>query len=405
MLVLAVLLSGLLPMAAYAAEPAAPIPRRVRRRHRGNTTPGTIDVHGDWVAYQPTTSAAQGLPRPQPQTGAEITFEGNFSSAQRSLAIYEGTVAWIIGHGPSQVELYDVNTGARRIVVDTPNQISVVDLRAGTLAWMEYVAADSRIEIRALDIDTSQVHQVAVGPEYKLNPRVWGDLVVWEQSAVAGQQRDIYGYRLSKGEVFPISANPWEEYSPAIYKDTVVWVDARAMTRADIYALHIGMRSGTNEADQDSPAIWGDLVVWAYGRNLEGISGVDIYAYDLKKGAEFAVTRHVGLQRAPAVFGDVVLWQDWRHAPQVKYATGEMYGARLLNKPLAEPLPVAGAPDAFDGKIEVGGRTRGPGTDTDMVNIGVYPPQTQRERRPVASTRRWSCGRRRATVLPGSWRG
>ncbi len=390
-LVLAVLLSGLLPTAAYAAEPASPYtPEEFAVVTGGNTTPGTIDVHGDWVAYQPYDFGSSKAYRVRNlTTGAEITFEGNFSSAQRSLAIYEGTVAWIIGHGPSQVELYDVNTGARRIVVDTPNQISVVDLRAGTLAWMEYVAADSRIEIRALDIDTSQVHQVAVGPEYKLNPRVWGDLVVWEQSAVAGQQRDIYGYRLSKGEVFPISANPWEEYSPAIYKDTVVWVDARAKATsgADIYALH--MKTGkeiavcTNEADQDSPAIWGDLVVWADGRDLEGISGVDIYAYDLKKGAEFAVTRHVGLQRAPAVFGDVVLWQDWRHAPQVKYATGEMYGARLLNKPLAEPLPVAGAPDAFDGKIEVVWPHSGqPGTDTDMVNIGVYlftPQDTTRE--------------------------
>ncbi|NLT43615.1 MAG: hypothetical protein GXX93_13145 [Anaerolineae bacterium] len=389
-LAVAVLVGGLLPAVALAAEPASPYtPEEFAVITGGATTPGSIDIYGDWVAYQPYDFGGGKAYRVRNvRSGAEITFEGTYFSGQRSLALWEDTVAWIIGYGPSQVELYNVNTGDRRTVVDSENQITVVDLRAGTLVWMEYVTAASRIEIRALDLESDQVHEVAVGPEYKLNPRVWGDLVVWEQAQEAGQQRDIYGYRLSEGEVFPVSANPWVEYNPVLYEETVVWVDTRATATSgtDIYALNLDTGEETavctEAADQDSPAIWGDLVVWADGRNLDGLSGVDIYAYDLKRQVEFAVTRHIGLQREPAVFEDLVLWQDWRHAPQVKYATGEMYGARLLDKPLAEPLAVTGAPEAFDGLIEVVWPHSGqPGTDTDMVNIGAYlftPPGTKR---------------------------
>lgn len=391
LLALAVLTGGLLPVTGYAADPASPYtPEEFAVVTGGSTTPGSMDISGDWVAYQPYDFGGGKAYRIfNVETGAEINFDGVYFSGRRSLAIWEDTVAWIIGYGPSQIELYSISNGARRTVVDTQNQISVVDLRAGTLVWMEYVTSASRIEVRALDLETDEVHEVAVGPEYKLNPRVWGDLVVWEQSPLGGQQRDIYGYRLSEGEVFAISANPWEEYNPVLYEETVVWVDTRADSTSgtDIYAMDLDtgkeMAVCTDEADQDSPAIWGDLVVWTDGRNLDGISGVDIYAYDLKKKAEFAVTRHIGLQRDPAVYEDLVLWQDWRHAPQVKYATGAMYGARLLDKPLAEPLAVTGAPDAFDAKIEVVWPHSGqPGTDTDMVNIGVYlfsPQGTTRE--------------------------
>lgn len=391
LLALAVTVSGFPPIAAAAAEPVSPYtPEEFAVVTGGGTTPGSMDMDGDWVVYQPFDFGGGKAYRARNLTnGAEITFEGTYFSGQRSLAIWEGTVAWIVGYGPSQIELYNVNTGARRTVVDTPNQISVVDYRAGTLVWLEYVSADSRIEIRALDLETEEVQEVSVGPEYKLNPRVWGDLVVWEQATEAGQQRDIYGYRLSEGEIFPISANPWEEYNPVLYEDTVVWVDTRAKAASgtDIYSLNLETEEETAVCtapeDQDSPAIWGDLVVWADGRNLDGLSGVDIYGYDLAAGQEFAVTRHIGLQRAPAVYENVVVWQDWRRAPQVKYATGEMYGARLLDEPLDQPLPVIGAPDAFDGLIEVVWPHSGqPGTDTDMVNIGAYlfsPQDSKRE--------------------------
>lgn len=386
-----VMLAGTWPGSTALAAPASPYtPEEFAIVADDSTTPGGMDVYGDWIVYHPYDFGGGKAYRAlNLVTGARVTHEESHLSGQRSLAIWEDEVAWILGIGPSQIELYNLTSGEREVVVESEHPISFLDFRQGVLVWMEYVVADSRSQIRALDLAEDETYDVALGPEYKLNPRVWGDLVVWEQARSAGLQRDIYGYRLSEGEAFAISANPWDEYSPVVYQDVVAWVDARslAQTGTDIYARDLTQDEEiavcTAPGNQEAPAIWGDLIVWQDARDADGLSGVDIYGYDLAQGLEFAVTRHIGRQNSPAIYEDLVVWQDWRDTPQVRYAAGAMYGARLKDEPLEDPLPVTGASEAFDGLIEVVWPHSGqPGTDTDKVNIGVYlfsPQGTKRE--------------------------
>jgi beta propeller repeat protein len=386
-----VILAGIWPGGVALAAPGSPYtPEEFVIVAEDSTTPGSMDIYGDWVVYQPYDfGGGKAYEAVNVATGARLTHQGAYFSGQRSLAVWEDTVAWILGIGPAQIEVFNLTTGARKVVVETDNTIAALDYRDGVIVWLEYILAESRSEIRALDVADGTTYEVALGPEYKLSPRVWGDLVVWEQAQAAGQQRDIYGYHLSEGKAFPISANPWDEYSPVVYEDTVVWVDARsqAKTGTDIYARDLTQKDEivvcAEPGNQDTPAIWGDLIVWTDARNAQGLSGVDIYGYDLAAGQEFAITRHIGRQNAPAIYEDLVVWQDWRDTPQVRYAPGAMYGARLLDKPLKEELPVTGVPESVDGLIEVVWPHSGqPGTNTDRVNIGAYlfsPQGTKRE--------------------------
>lgn len=358
----------------------------------GEGSPVVYGVHGDWVVYQPQDfGGGKAYKARNLVTNATYTADVSYVSGQRPVTIWEDEMVWIDGYGPSRIERYDLGSGEREVLVETANAILSVDYSGEVVVWLEYSSSQTRGQIRARDIGADLDYDIALGPEYKVMPRISGDLIVWAQAAVAGQQRDVYGHRLSDGKTFTISANPWDEYDPVVWGDIVVWADERNGSRSntDVYAKDLTdgeeFAICTAAGMQRAPAIWDTLVVWEDGRELDGISSTDIYGYDLGKQAEFAITRHIGRQVAPAIYETTVVWQDWRNAPQVKYATADMYGARLAAKPATAPLPVTGKPSGFDALIQVVWPHSGqPGTDTDRVNIGVYLFSPQGSKREVA---------------------
>ena len=355
-------------------------------------TPASLDVYGDWLIYQPTAFGG-GVGCIIKNLVSGTTIVGSSESMPGMMALWDGKVVWALGYKPSTIEEYDIDSGERRTVVESANEISAVDRWGDILIWKEYDSNLSQSRLKARNLATGQDYTIAEGPEYRLNPHIWGDVVVWEQATIAGQQRDIYGYRFSAGETFAISANPWDEFEPVISGDIVVWTDNRTGTTdgADIYGKNLasGAESAicTASGSQINPAIWGNIVVWEDGRDAMNLSGTDIYGYDLNRKQEFAITRHIGSQEEPAIYEKTVVWQDWRNAPWLKYSTGDMYGARLLEQPGPSPLPVTGVPAAFDGLIEVVWPHSGkPGTDTEKVNIGAYlfTPQGSKREVPCA---------------------
>ncbi len=374
--------AGAWPLAVGGAEPEGNLYTPVESAVTipDSITPANLDLYGDWVVYQPSDfGGGKGYNATNLDNGAVFSVAEPRSNSERTLAIWGDTVAWVIGYGPCQIVLHDLVSGEDAVVIETKNYVGALDLWENVIAWQEYDSDTKDSILKARDLDNDQEYEVATGPEYRPRLRLWDDVVVWEEAAVAGQQRDVLGYRLSTGKVINIAANPWDEFSPALSDNVVVWVDSRTSLESgnDIYSKNLttGVEKPicTAPGNQDLPAIWGDLIVWADARNLETVSGLDIYGYDLDQKQEFAVTRHIGTQTAPAIYDHTVAWQDWRSAPQVKYSTGTMYVATLETEPTADPLPVAGAPAAFDGLIEVVWPHSGqPGTATDMVNIGAY---------------------------------
>jgi len=389
---MAVLLGAVLPSAhGLAAPPKSPYtPREFAVVIGAENTPGPIDIYGDRAAYQlyffGTTKPPVAV---NLANGASFTADDGYVSSLRPHAIWADNLVWIVGYNPSKIEMYNLTSGKRSTLVQTGNSIGAVDLWQNVLVWLEYVAEPADEIIKARNLTNGQEYLIAAVPGYDINPRIAGDVVVWERSQEAGEQSDIYGFRFSTGKTFAVSANPWKEYSPAAYGDIVVWADERggSYQESDIYARNLATNDEiavcTAPGSLRPPAIWGDLVVWSDGRDEENLSGVDIYGYDLKQKQEFAVTRHIGSQTAPAIYGKTVVWQDFRNSPQIKYTSGDMYGATLLAQASADPLPVTGAPEAFDGLIEVVWPHSGrPGTDTDKANIGAFlfsPPGTKKE--------------------------
>jgi hypothetical protein len=382
-----------LPAAGAAEVPVSPFtPEEITVITRSTGTPSVLDVYGDWVAYELTgfggatvTYGATNL-----STGATYTADATAAGGQRPIALWQDDFVWVDGASPYTIQSYNLSSGQRRTLVETPNRIQSVDVWGNRLLWLQEVAGTDRSEILSRDLVSGQDVIVAAGSEYVRGPRLWNDVAVWEQAVYPGAQRDVRGYRFSTAESFAIAANPWDEFEPVVSGRDVVWTDDRQGTpgSTDIYAAGLGALDApfpvcTADGAQEAPDVWDGLVVWQDGRDAGNLSGSDVYGYDLDRGQEFAVTRHIGAQGTPAIFERTVVWADWRNSPQVKYATAGAYGARLVNQPGPVPLPVTGVPGAFDGLIEVVWPHSGqPGTDTDEVNVGAFlfaPAGSKRE--------------------------
>lgn len=73
-------------------------------------------------------------------------------------------------------------------------------------------------------------------------------------------------------------------------------------------------RITTNLANQYDPEISGDKIVYTDERNL-GITGTDIWIYDLATGMESSLIGEPGFQSLQAIDGDIVVWTDTRNDP------------------------------------------------------------------------------------------
>jgi beta propeller repeat protein len=157
----------------------------------------------------------------------------------------------------------------------------------------------------------------------QVSPRISGDIVVWtdyrNDNNGTDENSDIFGYNLSNGVEFPICTDENFQGGPDIDGDIVVWIDSRNDTsdisNPDIYGY--SLLSNTefiicNEShDQGSPSISGDVVVWIDDRADEEYNSY-IYGYNLSSGEEFPISTYQSLKFFPSIYKDIVTWLDFR---------------------------------------------------------------------------------------------
>ena len=170
--------------------------------------------------------------------------------------------------------------------------------------------------------DLAESREIQFAP-YSNSPAVYGDRVVWlnyEETSCT-----VCGYHISAEEEFCITAYPSSlKWSPALYENTVVWVQGDR--DRDIYGFDIAAGQGiviaAHVEEQDNPAIYEYIVVWQDKRNLNW----DIYGYNLSTDTEFVITTSAGNQVSPAIFGNTVVWADDRNKNY------DIYGFNLSTK-------------------------------------------------------------------------
>jgi beta propeller repeat protein len=195
--------------------------------------------------------------------------------------------------------------------------------------------AYDRCTIYVYDLNTWADYPLttAIGPKY--NPRISGNLVVWEDWR-DGVQPDIYMYDLSvdsDGDGVPnwqeaVRPNPdpaerqlthtqyWEMY-PDVSGRTVVWMDFRhdlgAMDVIDIYSLNVDTMVETAIATDPAavrlqPRIDGTQVVWEDYR----FGSPDIYFADWLTGASVPIAGSAGIEIMPDIGDQTVAYAKYR---------------------------------------------------------------------------------------------
>jgi beta propeller repeat protein len=173
----------------------------------------------------------------------------------------------------------------------------------------------------------------AIGP--KFNPRISGDLVVWEDWR-DHLQPDIYMYDLSvdsngngipnwKEAVRPdpdpaerqLTNTPYWEMYPDVSGRTVVWMDMRrdpgSLNVIDIYALNVDTMAETAIAADPKtvrlqPRIDGTQVVWEDYR----FGAPDIYFADSLTGASVPIAGSAGIEIMPDIANQTVAYAKYR---------------------------------------------------------------------------------------------
>ena len=184
------------------------------------------------------------------------------------------------------------------------------------------------------------------GRNQQARPRVWGNVVVWNDfrdAKSAGDQEagDIYMYDLASQKESLVSNARSAQTRPTTNGKVIAWVDYRNEPgvegfNSDIYGYDIATKQEfviSNAPDQQTePAIYGNIVVWSDFRKGNE-ADADLYGYDLAAKREFLISGAAGTQANPGVWGNVVVWEDCRNdTDKVNCPNRDIYGYDLVAK-------------------------------------------------------------------------
>ncbi|MBI2889520.1 MAG: hypothetical protein HYY13_01930 [Nitrospirae bacterium] len=164
----------------------------------------------------------------------------------------------------------------------------------------------------------------------KQNPRVSGNLIVWEEgpSVPYGGPHDIYAYHLGTGQLYPIATDPSaDEAEPDVSGHAIVWADVIFSTgpggspliSATVLTCNLNPGTGscppqivaTSSATQFilPPArISQNLVSWG---SYSGPSRA-LHVHNLSTQTTFTITAPAAVPFLRSLSGKTVLWQDYR---------------------------------------------------------------------------------------------
>ena len=153
-------------------------------------------------------------------------------------------VTWY-GANPSQVFLYDLDTGVTEAISEGPSLFPVTDGRY--VAMQGVPAGQSDVEIYVYDNETQTGSWITDNDIDDTNPEIDAGRVVWNAEG------DVYLHEIGGGDPVPIDS-AGDNRRPRIRGDHIVW--ART---GDGDVVHHEISSGiTTVLTADDPTLWGD---------------------------------------------------------------------------------------------------------------------------------------------------
>lgn len=266
----------------------------------------------------------------------------NIMSDQNNPDISGGIIVWDDNrNGYSDIYAYNIPMHREdRVYVSTTNKFNPA-ISQDIIVFEDYGTDDNR-DIRLVKLGSN------AEPEYinrnnqdKANPDIDGKWVVYQQLDDGKRDWNIYLYNFETKETRQLTRNVNIQQNPRIGGEVVVWEDNRN-GKWDIFMYNIKKDITTavtfDEYDNVEPAVHGSKIVWTrYAQ--DGSS--DIYMVDLQIPKTYSVCVGPGNQIKPDIYVDKVVWQDDRFGgwnifqytlkPETPFTPYQFYGPVTFN--------------------------------------------------------------------------
>ncbi|MBT3199804.1 MAG: PEP-CTERM sorting domain-containing protein [Phycisphaerales bacterium] len=178
------------------------------------------------------------------------------------------------------------------------------------VVWAKAVGSDTHIYAR--NVVTGVLTPVCTASGARGLPQISGSNVVWYDAR--GGKKAIYGYDLSSpGEFVVVPDNARSYAKMGLDGDMLVYEDYRSGSRIDLYARNI--KTGAEVLASDGvnhcvePDISGSTVVYRSTRS----SISNVYAFNIVAGVETPITTSVTWSGLPKIDGNIAVWSDARN--------------------------------------------------------------------------------------------
>ncbi|PKL59543.1 MAG: hypothetical protein CVV33_07290, partial [Methanomicrobiales archaeon HGW-Methanomicrobiales-4] len=199
--------------------------------------------------------------------------------------------------------------------------------------WIVYQQLDDGREdwnIYAYNIKTQQIIQVTRDPATQQNPRISGDLIVWEDNR--NGKWDVFMYNIKKDLSSAVTYDDVDDRSPSISGSNIVWTRFEQDETSDIYMINLQIPKtyivSAGPGNQINSDIYVDKVVWQDDR----FGGWDVFLYTLKPDTPFRPYEFYGpvtLNYVPAPVGTVILAKvDGRTKDTITVTQAGYYGGQ-----------------------------------------------------------------------------
>ncbi|MDD1669522.1 MAG: hypothetical protein LUO97_06940 [Methanomicrobiales archaeon] len=303
-----------------------------------NDYPGRFD--GDLIVYEADRSGGESDIYLYNITSGNTTAVATGPAIQRSPSISGNRVVYSsyevrqFNKSDADLFIYDVPSGVTKRLPLPGDQLNP-RIYGDLLAWQDESPGRSSVNIILYDLGTLVKRKVPART-WAYTPDLSGGKVIWVDDLVAPA---VYLYDISGNTVRRVLNKTGITSSISLDGHRITWADTRN-DYAEVYVLDLDTGAQTNVTTDNrnhfTPAISGDRVVWVDFRN----GNRDIYLYDLVARREIAVTTSAEDQVDPRIAGCTVAWADNRNG------SFDVYYKKIPGcTPSAAPVPVSLRPE------------------------------------------------------------
>jgi beta propeller repeat protein len=219
----------------------------------------------------------------------------------------------------------NISSGTSKQLITSNAWKQMVWVGGDIVTWVDYRNWDSltidslNSEIYLYNLTTNQEKRVTTDHSYQEKPVTDGtNLAYIDYSSNYGK---LFLYNISSGSTVEVSPYMAGKDNPRVYGNIIVWEDYRNATsdkkNADIFMYDISTQTTkpicTAPKYQGNPYVYGKWIVWEDYRNSTPSDSLnsDIYAYDITTNSEFPVVTGPSYQGHPTLLSDTVCWIDY----------------------------------------------------------------------------------------------